>query len=236
MLEAIRRFGVEKRWVFGIVLGFVTVAFVGTMGWVGLSGPSGAYAAKVDGEVVLLSEWQEAYKRTYRQYQNQLGDQFTPELVEALNLKMQVLTGLIDRTLWREMARDVGLTVSDAEVRQALMDIPAFQANGRFNSRQYTEVLQRIRTTPEAFEAGVREDLLVAKAQALIGSAVRVTDADMASLAAEDEDLEPDEAARREAERRTGLLNRKRSQVLAAYGAQMRERARIHVYQENLDT
>jgi peptidyl-prolyl cis-trans isomerase D len=230
MLEAIRRLGVERRWVFGLVLGIVTVTFVGTMGWVGLSGPSGAYAAKVNGDPVLLTEWEEQYKRSYRQYQNQLGDQFTPELMQSLNLKMQVLVALIDRKLWLALGRDTGLTVSDAEVRKALMDIPAFQSNGRFSSRIYLEVLNRIRTTPEAFEAGIREDLLSAKIQSLIASAARLTDADRADLASQ----EPGDEGR-QADQAAGLLNRKRSQLVLAYATRMREQAKIRIFRENLD-
>jgi peptidyl-prolyl cis-trans isomerase D len=197
------------------------------MGWVGLSGPSGAYAAKVNGDPVLLTEWEEQYKRTYRQYQTQLGDQFSPELMESINLKMQVLVGLIDRKLWLALGRDTGLAVSDAEVRKALMDIPAFQSNGRFSSRVYLEVLQRIHTTPEAFEAGIREDLLSAKIQSLIASAARLTDADRASLEPGDEGQQADQAA--------GLLNRKQSQLVLAYATRMREQAKIRIFRENLD-
>lgn len=234
MLEAIRRIGVERRWVFGIVLGIVTVAFVGTMGWMGLSGPSGAYAAKVNGDVVLLGDFEEAYKNAYREYQRRLGDQFSPELMESLNLRMQVLMGLIDRKLWVELADELGLRASDAEVRAALMEVPAFQASGRFNSRRYLDVLKRIRTTPEAFEAGLREDLRVQKAQRIIASAARVTDADPLPPAGAEEDLEPEEAARREADRRAGLLNRKRSQLVSAYTDHMRNQAQIRIFQENL--
>jgi len=232
MLEAIRRFGVEKRWVFGLVLGLVTVTFVGTMGWMGMSGPSGAYAAKAGGEVVLLADYERAYKNAYRSYQQRLGDQFSPELMDAINLKMQVLMGLIDRKLWLAEARRLGLAATDAEVRDALMDIPAFQASGRFNSRAYLEALRRVHISPEEFEGGLRDDLVVEKVQALVGSAAEVTPADLADAPppAATPGLSPPGPEARRAE----LLNRKRAQVVSAYTGHLRALADVHIYRENL--
>jgi len=229
MLEAIRRFGVERRWVFGIILGLVTVAFVGTMGWMGMSGPSGAYAAKAGGQVVLLSEFEQAYKNAYRDYERRLGDQFSPELMEAIQLKMMVLTSLIDRKLWLNEARHLGLVASDAEVRDALMGFGAFQVGGRFNSRVYLEMLNRMHTTPEAFEGTLRDDILVDKAQSVVASAAQLTPADLARPAPAGESAPPtDDAARAEA------LDRKRAQVVSAYTSYLHGQAKVRVYRENL--
>lgn len=235
MLEAIRRLGVEKRWVFGLVLGIVTVTFVGTMGWMGMSGPSGAYAAKVNGEVVLLADFQRQYRDTYRNYERMLGDRFTPELVKSLNLPIQVVMSLVDRKLWLSLGHDLGLSTTDDEVRRALKSIQAFQTNGRFNSRRYQEVLSRIDSNPEAFEDDVRDDLVIEQARRIVGSAVRLTDADLKDLPPPDEGLSPEEAERQRADQKNGLLSRKRAQLLMAYTAQLRREAKIRIFQENLE-
>jgi peptidyl-prolyl cis-trans isomerase D len=232
MLEAIRRFGVEKRWVFGLVLGLVTVTFVGTMGWMGMSGPSGAYAAKAGGEVVLLADFERSYKNAYRNYQQRLGDQFSDELMNAINLKMQVLMGLIDHKLWLAEARRLGLSASDAELRDALMDIPAFQASGRFNSRVYLEALSRIHMSPEEFENGLRDDIVVDKVQSLVASAAEVTAADVAD--APPPQVAPGSAPPGPEARRTEILDRKRAQVVAAYTNHLRVLGDVHIYRENL--
>lgn len=234
MLEAIRRLGVEKRWVFGLVLGIVTVTFIGTMGWMGMTGPTGAYAARVNGEVVLLADFQQAYRNTYRDYERMLGDRFTPELVDSLNLPVQVVMGLVDRKLWLSLGHDLGLSATDDEVRRALMDIQAFQVNGRFNSRQYLEILGRIQSTPEVFEDSVREDLVIEQARRIVGSAAVLTDADLKSLPPPDPGLSPEEAESRHADQVRGLLERKRSQLLTAYTAQLRKAASIEIYRENM--
>jgi peptidyl-prolyl cis-trans isomerase D len=234
MLEAIRRLGVEKRWVFGLVLGIVTVTFIGTMGWMGMTGPTGAYAAKVNGEAVLLADFQQAYRNTYRDYERMLGDKFKPELIESLNLPIQVVMGLVDRKLWLSLGHDLGISATDDEVRKALMDIQAFQVNGRFNSRQYREVLSRIQSSAEVFEDSVRDDLVIEQARRIVGSAVRLTDADLKSLPPPEAGLSKEEAESKRADQRRTLLDRKRSQLLMAYTAQMRKEATIEIYRENM--
>jgi len=234
MLEAIRRLGVEKRWVFGLVLGIVTVTFVGTMGWMGMSGPSGAYAAKVNGEVVLLSDFQNEYRNTYRNYERMLGDKFSPELMKSLNLPMQVVLSLVDRKLWLSLGHKLGLSATDEEVRDALLNMQGFQTNGRFNSRRYQDILDRIHSTPEEFENGLREDIVIRQARQIVGSAVRLTDADLADLPPPAKDASPEEAERQRADQRSSALSRKRAQLLMAYTAQLRREAKIRIFQENL--
>jgi hypothetical protein len=235
MLEMIRRLGVERRWVYGLLLGLVTVTFVGTMGWMGMSGPGKAYVAKVGGEVVLVSEFEQAYKNAYRGYQRQLGDQFSDDLMQAIHLKEQVVMALVDRKLWLATAHDLGLAASDAEVRNALLDIPAFQDNGRFNSRTYLDLLARMHTSPETFESNIREDILVDKAQQIVSSAAQVTPTDLAAAAAEDKaKAAPDQAPPTDEVLRSEALGRKRSQVVAAYTGYLRTQSRVHVYRENL--
>lgn len=239
MLEAIRRFGVERRWVFGLVLGLVTVTFVGTMGWMGLSGPAGSYAAKVNGEVVLLGDFQKAYRDTYQKYQRMMGDQFSPELMQSLNLPMHVVMGLVDRKLWISLSREMDIRVTDDEVRAALSSVPAFQVGGRFSAPRYMDLLARMHTSPEDFERGVREDLLMEKARGIVAAAARVTAADLAlspvpPVQPGGEGDAPEDPAARLAAHRNHLLDQKRAQVIAAYTDHLRKEATIHVYRENL--
>jgi len=234
MLEAIRRLGVEKRWVFGLVLGIVTVTFIGTMGWMGMSGPTGGCAAKVNGEGVLLADFEQSYRNAYQSYQRMLGDKFSPDLLASFNLPMQVVMGLVDRKLWLSLGRDLGLSATDEEVRQALLNTQAFQANGRFNSRQYLEILSRIQTTPEAFEDSVRDDLVIQQARRIVGSAAVLTDADLKSLPPPEAGLAPEAAESQRADQVRNLLEGKRSRILVAYTAHMRKAATIQIYQENM--
>lgn len=237
MLESIRRWGVEKKWVFATVLGIVCIAFVGTMGWMGMSAPTGIYAAKVNGDEVLVSEFERAYQNAYRQYEKMVGDEWNEDMAKQFGLKRQVLMQLVDERLWVDRAHELGLKVSDNEVRDALMAIGAFQINGRFNPKQYRQVLKRIHLTAEAFEASVRTEMLADKARALTLAAAAVSSADLELLsnpAEADAELTPEEQAERDRTRRQGLSSRKQNQVMSAASAHLRQTARLELFPENI--
>jgi len=48
------------------------------------------------------------------------------------------------------------LTVGDAELRESIEAVPAFQVNGQFDERAYQQALQWNRVTPEQFEQSQR--------------------------------------------------------------------------------
>lgn len=233
MLEIIRRWGVEKRWVYGLLLGTVTLAFVGTMGWMGMSGPAGAYAAKVGGDVILIADYQRTYRNYYMNYQNAVGE-VSPELADML--KGTALQSMINRLLWLEFAGEQNILVSDEELKRKLMSMEAFQTSGRFSSRRYRQVLQRIHVSPEQFESSMREDLKVQKAQDLVASGVQVTDADLLpyrELLAEQAGTEG--AEDRETMIRKRVIADKRDLLLEVYARQMRQKTPIRIYQDAID-
>ena len=235
MLEMIRKMGVEKRCVYGIVMGGVTLAFVLGMGMIGMSGPGGSYAARVDGEVILLTDFQRAYKNQYDSIRQRYGENWDDELAKTLGLRMRALRGMIDHELWTRVANDMGITVSDTELRDEVTSIGAFQVNNRFNSGQYRRVLQRARMTPETFESSLREDILVQKAQDVIRQAAVVTPTDLSVFAGQDENPDAAEQAEQDRARKAGLLNMKQSQLVASYSDFLRQQADIEIFQEAID-
>src|SRR5574337_1278641 len=85
-----------------VTLWLVIFAFIGTTflvwGFRSASGPGGLDPiAAVEGEKIPYTEYQQAYQRKYRQYQESLGDKFDEKILERLNLKAQVVEGLIGR-------------------------------------------------------------------------------------------------------------------------------------------
>ncbi|MFQ5508629.1 MAG: SurA N-terminal domain-containing protein [Leptospirillia bacterium] len=233
MLEAIRKFGVEKRWVYGIVFGFVSIAFVGSMSIGGLGNSSGTYAAKVGDQAILAVEFNNAYEKRYRQYEGAIPD-FDIKMARELNLRTTVLYSMIDRLLWLKEAETMGLSVSNDEVKEEVLAIDAFHVNGRFNSAHYKRTLLRIKQTPETFEQDVRNDLLVAKAKSIIAAGAAITNVDLMAFAQEDAQLPEAERAERIASRREGLLSRKQAQTVEAYASQLRNAADIEIFEEVL--
>ncbi len=72
----------------------------------------------------------------------------------------------------------MGILVSDIEVQNIILNIPAFKHNGVFDQRLYERSLRGARLTPAVFETQVRQRLLTDKLKALLGSGLAVTEAE----------------------------------------------------------
>jgi hypothetical protein len=235
MLHLIRTWGVEKRWVFGIVFGGVALMFVFSMGWMGMSAPIGVYAAKVNGTEILTTHFNRAYQSRYKEMEKLYGDQFNEELVKTIGLRQQVVMGMVDELLWLTMAAKNGLHVSDGELASTIKEFPSFQVNNRFNTAHYKRVLSRAGMSPEAFENSVRQGILNTKAQDLVRASVQVTDADLLPYAEpEDAELAADELTRRDDQRKVQIKRMKQAQMMTAYVTQMRAQADIEIFWKDI--
>ena len=169
MLKRVR--GYKK--ALGITLWLVIFAFIGTTflvwGFRSASGPGGGDSlnpiAAVDGEKIPYTEYQQAYQRQYRQYQEKLGDKFDEKILEQLNLKGQIVEALIGRRLLLHEARRLGIAISPDELAAEITKIPAFSDATGFSRDRYLRALQSARLTPERFEESLREDLLLRKVE-----------------------------------------------------------------------
>ncbi len=119
--------------------------------------------AQVNGETITLEEFQKTYERLANQYRDQFGGNLPKGLLESLDLQGQALEQLIQRSLLRQGAREMGIMVSDLEVQQAVEKMEAFKTNGIFNVAQYQNILSSSGMTPTSFEDTMRTDLLAGK-------------------------------------------------------------------------
>lgn len=177
----------SRSWITWLIFGAIIVVFVvafgpGANGCAG-AGPgggvadAGGYAAKVNGREISTADFNQAYGNFFRQYQQQMGANFTPEMAEQLRLKDTVLDRLVERELLIDAAKAQGLAVGDEEVAKAIQQIPAFQKDGAFDFETYRSVVQNaIGVTPDRFEADLREDLLREKVLAQLRQAAKATD------------------------------------------------------------
>ncbi|WP_161954151.1 peptidylprolyl isomerase [Candidatus Methylomirabilis limnetica] len=157
----------------GITMWLVIFAFVGTTflvwGFRSASGPGGQDTqnpiAAVEGEKIPYTEYQQAYQRQYRQYQEKLGDKFDEKILEQLNLKGQIVEALIGRRLLLHEAKRLGIVISPDELVAEITKMPVFSNATGFNRDQYLRTLQSASLTPERFEEGLREDLLIRKVE-----------------------------------------------------------------------
>ena len=119
-------------------------------------------AATVNNVEIPLQEFHQAYDRAVEGYQQQFGGRVPPGFLDGINLKGQVINQLIQSELLRQGAEKMGIAVDENVIRQEVHGMAVFQEDGRFSLDLYKAILRQNRLTPVAFEAGIREDMLLA--------------------------------------------------------------------------
>ncbi|MCL5021790.1 MAG: SurA N-terminal domain-containing protein [Nitrospirae bacterium] len=135
--------------------------------------------AEVGKEKISVEEYWTAYDRARDYYRNITKGNFTEEMEKKLNLKQKILDSLVDDLLLLTEAKKVGITVGDAELREAIVNDPAFIRDGKFNDDVYLRTLQLNRMTPEYYESQKKKELILQRMRRLIGDSVEITDAAM---------------------------------------------------------
>jgi peptidyl-prolyl cis-trans isomerase D len=172
-------------WILWVVIAlFVLFVFVDFGG--GLRGQQGsptAVAARVGDRTVTREEFQREYRQLDGMYRQIYGEQFTPELAEQMRLPLQALERAVTGQILLAEAERLGLEVTDAEVRESILEEPVFHdAQGKFvGQEEYTRILNANNFTPATFEESKRQDLLRQKLQDLLRAGIWVSDAEVES-------------------------------------------------------
>ena len=162
-------------WLIKVLLGAIVVVFV-FWGVGSFRAERGGRVAVVNGEIITIDDYKEAYNNLLERLRQSFGNQLNEDMLKTLGIKEQALKQLIDNRLMIQEAHKLKFRVSDEELAEAIMNIGAFQSAGTFDNRLYQNVLSRLRLTPEQFEVVQRDSMLVAKVRALITGSVKVSD------------------------------------------------------------
>ncbi len=174
MLQAMR-----KHAKFFYVLFFIVILSFIFWGVGTVDKQTGVPVAEVGKDRVTSEEYWASYERARDFYRNIMKENFNEEFEKKINLKRQVLDSLIDDRVLMAEAKKQGITVSDAEVEEAIVNDPSFLREGKFNKEIYLRILQLNRLSPELFESSKRRELTVAKMRRLIEESVDVSDIDI---------------------------------------------------------
>ena len=134
--------------------------------------PALSYLAQIEDEKVTVEEYWRTYDSEYKKAREQYTDE---KEIEALNLPDKVINALVDRRVLLIAAERAEITASDRELQDVIVNAPYFQQNGVFNQEVYKRALRLNRTNPQAYEAGLRQDLIVAKISNLIGETTELS-------------------------------------------------------------
>jgi peptidyl-prolyl cis-trans isomerase D len=165
--------------VVGLFIAYIFTDFGGGLGQRGGGATGDNVAANVGGQKVTIDEFERHYKRLESLYRQIYGEQFTSEAARQMGLPLQALNQAVSQKILLEEARRMGLAATDEEVRERVLQEPAFKdAQGRFvGEDQYAEILRGARyPSAAAFEAELRDEILVKKLMDILEANVYVSD------------------------------------------------------------
>jgi peptidyl-prolyl cis-trans isomerase D len=181
-----------KSTLITVIFGAIIVVFVLQFG----RGSSGlrargeeSWAAKVNGDLITATDFQQAYTNRFRQQSAMRGGKYTTENAKSDNLKKSTLDALVDRTLVAQQAKPMGVSVSDKELADSIARDPQLQKDGKFDFDYYKLVVENsYNMSTDRFESAWRRDMTHAKVvQAAIAGAQVSDDEVKAAFIAEHE-------------------------------------------------
>jgi len=149
--------------VVKIILGLIIFSFVFAGVGSYLVNGSQPLAAKVGEREITRNDFEQVYQNERNRMQSQLGEYFAtllgdPAYVEQF--RKSVLDRMVNDALLDNQAQDLGLRVGDKQIRQAILSMPQFQKDGKFDEEIYNISLRRAGYTSDSFAEYLRQDLV----------------------------------------------------------------------------
>ena len=180
MLDRMRRHKAWLKWSLGlVVVTFILLYVPSFMDPVAGTGASpNDPIATVEGRNITVGTYQRAYQQQLMQVRQSYGGQLTDEMIRQLQIPQRVVQQMVDEEATVAAADQLGMSVSDAELRERILRLPGFQINGEFiGDARYRQVLasQRPPLRPADFEDQMRKGLLSEKLQAAVTAWIQVS-------------------------------------------------------------
>lgn len=176
------KYGVNKKSVVAFILfGAIIVVFI----FFGYQGGkvSAGYAARVNSHIISIADFQMAYDQMQKQQAMYFGDKFNKDVEMQKRLRNSALDDLIEKEAVAQGAAQEGFFVTNAEIRDYIIQIPAFQKDGVFQRSYYDGYIQNVaRVSASRFEDQLKKDLAIDRMRNSIFSGFLVSDAEAAKI------------------------------------------------------
>jgi peptidyl-prolyl cis-trans isomerase D len=176
------------------VMWVVAVVFVASLFFVGVTtlrktlrgegrGPA---VVEIDGDKIGQEDFERIFYREmglrYRHFQRESNRAPTQE--EERGLRVTTVNAVVNQIVLKELtlreARRMGLRITDEDVRILIEKMPIFQTDGEFDQRKYENTtVEEAGMAPGEFEAWLRDEILMNRVFAMVGSAARVSEAEV---------------------------------------------------------
>ena len=183
MLDRMRRHRDWLKWsLFLVCVAFVLFYIPDFLRGSGADASSSDTVAVVEGREITSGEFRRTYQAQLQAYRSAYGNNMSEQLLKQLGIDQQILQQMVDERAALAEADRLGISVSDDEVRQRILSMPAFQDNGAFiGEARYQQLLrmQRPPLTSAEFEDNVRRGLSVEKLRASVTDWLSVPDKEL---------------------------------------------------------
>ena len=183
MLDRMRRHRNWLKWSLAlVVLCFVFLYIPSFLKDSAQGASNNAVVANVDGNEITVAQFRRVYEQQMRAYRASYGANVDERLLKQLGIDQRIVQQMIEEAAALAEAKRLGISASDAEVRERILALPAFQENGQFIGDQRYRQLLRMQTPPmrpDEFEDQVRHGITVEKLQAALTGWMTVSDSDV---------------------------------------------------------
>src|SRR3954465_11883006 len=185
MLDRMRRHRGWLKWSLAIVVVSFVLLYIPSFMKDGAQGAANnAVVADVDGREITAAQFRRIYQAQMQQYRQSYGANIDEKLLKQLGIDQRIVQQMIQEEASLAEAKRLGIKASDAEVRERILALPAFQENGQFIGDQRYRQLLRMQTPPirpDEFEDQVRRSIVSEKLQAALTGWMTVADKDVES-------------------------------------------------------
>ena len=179
MLKTMRRNVKSLKPVLWLIVATFIVAIFAIWGGAGRLGDTNRSdtLASVGGSKISSDAFYQALRSRLEAIGKQFGGELTAQLIQQLGVPQQTLQQLVQQQLLLEIAADMGLRATDAEVRDKIVAYPALQQDGKFvGFESYRRILEYNHIPLAEFETGLRQDVLMGKVVEVLTAGIFVTD------------------------------------------------------------
>jgi len=158
MLQTIRERA--QGWIAWVIVIFISIPFAlwGIQSYLGVGAEP--VVATVNGIEITERALDNQYREFRARLRDRLGTAYRPELFDDKVMRGQVLEQMIRDTLLTQTAQNLGLRVSDRELRGTILSDPAFQKDGHFDNATYEHMLALQGMAPPQFEDALRRQIV----------------------------------------------------------------------------
>lgn len=162
-----------------LVLFLTPLALVGIDGY--FSGGNKEGVAKTVNDLDISNKDLEAQTKYYKEkYLNDAqGDE---SILNQDFINTMAMDNLVDRALLIQQAKELGISLSDAQIEQMIAQQPSLQIDGKFDQRAYENYLRSIGMTNQALVENLRQDHGLQMLSSTITNNALVSDVDIGQI------------------------------------------------------